>query len=120
MPAQNPGNASPRPAKKIVLDPAARAALKLVGSNPDAERYWLGAINNPFLPPEERKDLIEDLNEDGFSDPRSPGLSDLPLIATRIRLLEELMPDALDQVNADAFQEAHKDLVNMYAKLTRR
>lgn len=110
----------PRPAGKLVLDPAARNALKLVGSDSAAERYWLGAINNPLLPPGERKDLIEDLNEDGLSDPRHPGLIDLPLIAARIRLLEQLMPDALDQVNADAFQEAHKDLVTLYAKLTQQ
>lgn len=110
---------APRPSKKIVLDPAARSALKLVGTDPAAEQYWLGAINNPLLPPEERKDLIEDLNEDGLSNPRNPDVIDLPLIVTRIHLLEQLLPDAMDQSNADAMREAHKDLTNMYAKLTR-
>ena len=112
----------PRPgsSKKVITDPAARAALKRVGSDPDAERYWLAAINNPFLPPDERQDLIEDLNEDGLSDPKNPRPNDLPLIETRIRLIEQLMPEALDKVNSEAFKEAHKDLVNMQARLTRR
>lgn len=116
------GATKPRPgsSKKVITDPAARAALKRVGSDPDAERYWLAAINNPFLPPDERQDLIEDLNEDGLSDPKNPRSNDLPLIETRIRLIEQLMPEALDKVNSEAFKEAHKDLVNMQARLTRQ
>jgi hypothetical protein len=104
----------------VITDPDARAALKRVGFDPDAEQYWLAAINNPFLPPDERQDLIEDLNEDGLSDPRNPRPDDLPLIESRIHLIEQLMPDALDEVNSDAFKEARKDLVNMRARLTRR
>ena len=68
----------------------------------------------------ERKDLIEDLNEDGLSDPRRPGPEDLPLILSRMMLIEEAAPYAMDQVNADAFQEAYKDLMNMAARLTQR
>jgi hypothetical protein len=33
----------------------------------------------------------------------------------RLQLIEELAPNAMDQVNADAFAEAYKDLVNMLA-----
>jgi hypothetical protein len=109
-----------RSGTKVRLDPDARSALKRVGADPDAERYWIQAINNPFLPPEERQDLIEDLNEDGLSDPKNPGAGDLPLITSRLRLIEELMPKAMDRVNADAFQEAHKDLVKMQARLAGR
>ena len=61
----------------------------------------------------ERKDLIEDLNEDGISDPKHPSQDDLPLIVSRLELIDELAPYALDKVNADAFAEARKDLVNM-------
>ena len=75
----------------------------------------MGAINDPNLPAEERKDLIEDLNEDGLSDPKHPGPEDLPLILNRLQLIEELAPDAMDRVNADAFAEAYKDLNNMLA-----
>jgi hypothetical protein len=100
------------------LDPAARNALKRVGIDPQSERYWIAAINNPYLPPNERKDLIEDLNEDGLSDPRHPAEIDLPLIAARLKLVETLLPDAMDKVNAEALKEAQKDLQNMYVKLT--
>lgn len=101
------------PAKEPVKDPLAREALALVGADPEAEQYWFAAINNPNLSNHERQDLIEDLNEEGLSDPNNPSLQDLPLIASRILLIEQLAPDAMDQVNADAFQEAYKDLLNL-------
>ena len=66
------------------------------------------------------QDLIEDLNEDGLSDPKHPSEQDLPLILNRLLLLEEIAPDAMDKVNADAFQEAYKDLLRMYNSLTAR
>lgn len=104
------GSGSPKPEPQ---DPLARAALSLVGADPFAEAYWNDAINDPSLPAQERQDLIEDLNEDGLSDPQHPGPQDLPLIASRIALIEQLAPFAMDPVNADAFAEAYKDLVNL-------
>ena len=98
----------------VVQDPAARLALSLVGADSDAEDYWTQAINDPNLPEEERKDLIEDLNEDGWSDPQHPTAEDMPIIAYRIQMSEQMMPNAMDQVNANAFAEAYKDLVNLY------
>jgi hypothetical protein len=115
--APSPAAPPRRKGKPPIWDFAARDALKRVGSDPEAERYWLSAINNPALPETERQDLIEDLNEDGLSDPRQPGVIDLPLINARIRLIEQLMPEAMDRVNADAFKEALKDLTKMRAKL---
>lgn len=103
----------PTKEKPPIQDPDARAALSLVGADPEAENYWASAINNPNLPAEERKDLIEDLNEDGLSDPHHPGPQDMPLIWNRIQIIEELAPNAMDQVNADAFAEAYKDLLNL-------
>jgi len=102
-----------------VGDPLAREALAFVGADPDAEAYWIDAINNPDLSADERQNLIEDLNEDGLSDPENPTADDLPLIENRILLIEDIAPDAMDDVNAAAFQEAHKDLLNMYVRLTR-
>jgi len=96
-----------------VQDPIARVALSFVGSDPVADAYWTSAINDPTMPSEERKDLIEDLNEDGFIDPQHPTAEDLPLIVSRIRLIEQLAPSAMDDVNRDAFAEAYKDLVYM-------
>lgn len=101
--------AAPQP----LQDPAARVALAYVGADPDAEMYWYAAINNPSLSAHERQDLIEDLNEDGLSDPQNPTMDDLPLILSRIQLIEEVGWEAMDEVNADAFQEAYKDLVNL-------
>jgi hypothetical protein len=113
-----PQNAPGAGQKPPAVDPLAREALGLVGIDPAAEAYWMDAINNPDLPEEERKDLIEDLNEDGLSDPKHPTIDDLPLIVRRIRIIEKLGPSAMDRVNAAAFEEALKDLEKMYAKLT--
>jgi hypothetical protein len=40
-------------------------------------------------------------------------------VLSRLALIEELAPDAMDQVNADAFAEAYKDLVNIAKNLSR-
>jgi hypothetical protein len=104
---------SRRSGKPPIQDPMARAALSYVGADPEAEWYWYQAINDPSLGPQERQDLIEDLNEDGLSDPHNPTADDLPLILNRIQIIEEVVWDAMDEVNADAFLEAYKDLVNL-------
>lgn len=96
----------------------ARQALSLVGADPDAQAVWIQAINDPSFTPQQRQDLIEDLNEEGFPDPRNVTQDDLPLIVNRLWLIEALAPEAMDDVNAAAFQEAYKDLVNMYVRLT--
>jgi hypothetical protein len=109
--------AAPEP---LVPKPIARAALGSVGADPDAEEVWVNAINDPNRSANERKDLIEDLNEDGFPDPKNITEDDLPLIVSRLALIEELAPDAVDDVNLAAFQEAYKDLVNMLDRLSRK
>jgi hypothetical protein len=97
-----------------VEDPVARLALYSVGTgDPEADAYWESAIFDPGLPAEERKDLIEDLNETGLADPQHPGSGDLPMILARIRLIEQLRSYSIDQVDANAFAEAEKDLVGM-------
>jgi hypothetical protein len=108
-----PAMRSGSPAPPDLQDPMARAALAYVGADPDAEMYWYEAINDPSLSAHERSDLIEDLNEDGLSDPQNPTVDDLPLILSRIQLIEEVGWDAMDEVNAAALQEAYKDLVNL-------
>ena len=101
--------------KKEWQDPTARVALALVGVDPAAEEYWTMAINNPTLPPNERKDLIEDLNEEGI-DPKHLTPDDAPLILSRLSIIERNFPLSMDDVNADAFAEAYKDLLNMLAR----
>lgn len=98
---------------KTVTDPWARVALAYVGLDEEATAYWLAAINDASLPPEERKDLIEDLNEDGFRDPDHPAPDEYGLIFNRLMLLEAMAPSAMDEVNFEAMAEAFKDLINM-------
>jgi len=117
--ARRSGLSTPAPRPEAQgAEPAAvaRRALALVGSDEEAEEVWVGAINDPSRSAHERSDLIEDLNEEGFADPKHVTPDDLPLIENRLSLIEQLAPDAMDQVNADAFAEAYKDLVNMYIK----
>ena len=109
-----PANPSRRGQREL-QDPAAREALVLVGADAKAEEYWLKAINNPNLPAKEREDLIEDLNEVGYSDPKHLTAADLPLILKRIAIVEKL--EAMDEVNAAAIREAHKDLTRMRDRL---
>ena len=104
---------TPGGGKRPLRDPFARVALFFVGADPDAEAYWYEAINDNGLSAHERSDLIEDLNEDGLSDPKHPTADDLPLIFNRMLIIEEIASEAMDEVNADAFQEAYKDLVNL-------
>ena len=109
----NAATATNSAGEEPLQDPIARVALSLVGMDPDAEDYWFAAINDLSLPAHERQDLIEDLNEEGLSDPEHPTLDDLPLIFSRLELIETIAPDAADEVNAEAFMEAYKDLLNL-------
>ena len=124
-PRADAGTAKPQAAGRAASDPivplpVAREALSYVGADPDAEAVWTAAINDPNLSAHERQDLIEDLNEDGFSDPKNVTPNELPLVMSRIALIEEMAPQAMDDVNAAAFAEAYKDLTNMARQLMRR
>lgn len=103
----------PRPKDRDLKDPLAREALQFVGADIASTEIWSRSINNRDLPTNERQDLIEDLNEEGFQDPKHLTHEDLPLILSRIELVELLAPSAIDDVNAAAFKEAHKDLIAM-------
>jgi len=100
--------------KELLHDPDARAALSFVGVDPQAEAYWLEAIFDSSLPDQEREDLIEDLNEEGLSDTKRPGLEDFPLIVNRIAIIEEIVLHA-DAFMAPHLREAYKDLWNLAA-----
>jgi hypothetical protein len=111
---QNVAAQTATPANGSLQDPVAREALSLVGVDSDAEQYWAAAIFDPTLPDQEREDLMEDLNEDGLSDPQHPGPQDLPLIVNRIRIIEQIAPFA-DDFMLEHLWEADKDLRNMLA-----
>jgi hypothetical protein len=111
--------ADPRLTDPAAKEPLARLALAFVGADAQANEFYQRAINDPVLTKSHRSNLIEDLNEHGFADPKNLTANDLPLIQSRIALIEQLAPSAMDEVNAAAFKEAYKDLVNMRARLTR-
>ena len=106
----------PLPPQPVVPLEVARAALDLVGSDPDAEAVWTQAINDPNLSSEDRFTLIEGLNQTGFADPENVTPDDLPLIVRRLELIESLAPDAIDETNAAAFAEAYRELSDLYSR----
>ena len=99
-------------ADKERRDPLARVALSFVGVDSDAEKYWLEAIFDSSLSDQEREDLMEDLNEEGLSNPHRPGSEDLPLILNRLAIIEELAPAADDFMQIHLW-EAYKDLTGL-------
>jgi hypothetical protein len=111
-PATNPG-------KEPLQDPDARDALALVGLDAEAEQYWMDAIFDTNLPDNEREDLMEDLNETGFVDPKNLTSDDVPLILSRLRLIAQIAPQA-DPFMQEHLGEAYKDLADMYDKAIRR
>jgi hypothetical protein len=124
---QSPGHRRYRSRRTFIRIPSCKRMLPLKNRWPVS--FWLMSAPMPSQQllstghqrsrstKSHRSNLIEDLNEDGFADPRNLTANDLPLIQNRIALIEQLAPNAMDQVNAAAFKEAYKDLVNMRAKL---
>lgn len=105
-----------------VTDPDSKEALGRVGlnyvgaandpANDQAVQLFHTAINDPSISPEQRRNLIEDLNEAGLSNPRHPTPEDLKMIAKRntlIRVYQQQPYVQNDPVANNAFQEAGKD-----------
>ena len=119
--SQNQTTAAPRSnaprTNQSVDEPTARQALERVGADDRATEVWYSAINDQNLTANQRRNLIEDLNETGFADPRNLTAADLPLIESRIALVEQIAADAMDDVNSAAFDEAYKDLLNMRSRI---
>ncbi|MEO6033781.1 MAG: hypothetical protein ABIQ35_00845, partial [Verrucomicrobiota bacterium] len=101
------------PAKK---EPLARVALNFAGANAQANELYRAAINDPGLPVDQRRELIEDLNQDGFENQKNPTPRDLDLIKSRLDLINLYRNDVDHKVVIGAFKEAEKDLNNMLAK----
>ena len=113
----------PPPPAPSLNDPAVkeqlgRHTLSFVGADPDADLVWASLIYDKSLSETVREDLMEDLNENGFSggDGRAPTVDDLPLIESRLALLEEQVPYA-DEFMLAHLAEAYKDLLNMWIRL---
>jgi hypothetical protein len=88
--------------------------MAFVGIDEDAEAVWIEAVFDTGIAEKEREDLMEDLNEEGLSDPKRPSPQDYALITNRIALIDRLTPDA-DKFVLRHLQEARKDLVNLAA-----
>lgn len=111
----------PRLADPVFKEQVGRYALSFVGADPMADAVWATLIYDTSLSDTVREDLMEDLNENGFSGGNGDvaTVDDLPLIETRILLLEAHM-DGADEFMLEHLGEAHKDLINMWTRLNRR
>jgi len=93
-----------------VPEDVARVALNYVGADPYAEAIWVQAINDPRLGDEARQNLIEDLNENGFADPKKSHPRRIAADRKPPRPDRNTGPRRDGYVNSAAFQEAYKDL----------
>lgn len=100
-------------------EPLARAALAYVGSNEQALDLFHTALLDESLLPDQRRNLVEDLNEDGLNNRRNPTPEDLHIIANRYALTQSYLKQDYvqnDKMLSEAFHEADKDLRNMLDK----
>ncbi len=99
-------------------EPLGRVALTYLGATPQAEPLYKAAINDLSLPKDDRRQLIEDLNQDGFMDRKNLTAKDVPLIAKRLEFIQQNAPLTTDPVNLKAYAEANKDLLKMLERAT--
>ena len=91
----------------------ARVALSYVGASEQAGQLFHTAISDTTLKPDHRRELVEDLNQDGLSNKKAPSPADLQTVANRYTLTQTyLQQDYVqnDPVLTKAFREANKDL----------
>ncbi|GAA5126237.1 hypothetical protein JIN84_15250 [Luteolibacter yonseiensis] len=106
----------PRLAEPGSKEPLARVALSYVGVDATALDLFHTALLDPALLPDQKRNLVEDLNEDGLSNRRAPTAEDLQIITKRYELTQAyLRQDYVqnDGVLNEAFREADKDLRKM-------
>ena len=97
-------------------EPLARVALAYVGANDQAMELYHAAVLDPALQPDQKRELVEDLNQDGLGSSKNPTADDLKIIANRYALTQAyLQQDYVqnDKVLNAAFREADKDLRRM-------
>jgi len=100
-------------------EPLARVALAYVGANDQALEMYHAAVLDPSLQPDQKRELVEDLNQDGLSNRKTPTPEDLKIIANRYALTQAyLQQDYVqnDKVLNAAFNEADKDLRKLLEK----
>lgn len=67
-------------------EPLARIARTYVGGDAQALKLFHTAILDPSLLPDQKSNLVEDLNEEGLTNQKVPTPEDLQLIAKRCQL----------------------------------
>lgn len=108
----------PRLDDPVFKEELGRYNLNFVGDDPNANEIWASLIYDTSLSESVREDLMENLNENGFSggDGSVATVDDLPLIENRLALLKEHMSGA-DEFMLEHLAEAYKDLANMWIRL---
>lgn len=94
-------------------EPLVRYALTFAGADPQATEFWHKAITDPAMPFDDRRELIEDLNQDGIQNEDKPTARDAQLITNRLALIDKFYSDNDPEGIKDAWKEAQKDLRNM-------
>jgi hypothetical protein len=100
-------------------EPLARLALAYVGANDQALDLFHSAVTDPALLPDQKRNLVEDLNQDGFINRKNPTAEDLKIMANRYELTQTYLQQPYvqnDAVLLRAFREADKDLLKMLQK----
>lgn len=97
-------------------EPLARVALSYVGTDARALDLFHTALLDPSLLPDQKRNLVEDLNEDGLANRRTPTPEDLQIITRRYELTQAYLQQEYvrnDNILNAAFLEADKDLRKM-------
>jgi hypothetical protein len=97
-------------------EPLARVALTYVGADPQAIALFHTALLDPSLLPDQKRNLVEDLNQDGISNRKAPTPEDLQIMTKRYELTQAYLQQEYVQNDATlnaAFREADKDLRKM-------
>lgn len=109
----------PRITEADSREPLARVGLAYVGVSQEAAELWHSAVLDATLRPDDRRQLVEDLNTDGLNNKKNPTPEDLQIIAKRYELTQAYLQQDYtqnDPVLRKAFLEADKDLRNMLQK----
>jgi len=117
-PAERGGKTTADPAvPPAVPVQVAFRALWYLGTDSAAEATWAAAINDPRLPEGVRSDLIIDMIDEGYTDNERPGAADLAVVRARLQILERHAPHAMDEINARAFEQAYREMLQLYQRL---
>jgi hypothetical protein len=106
----------PRVTEADSKESLARVALAYVGANDQAGELFHAAVLDQTLKPDQTRNLVEDLNQDGLANRRTPTTEDLKIIARRFEITQAYLQQDFvinNKTLSAAFREADKDLRNL-------